>query len=144
MCLNLRNTFVRRHGKGYQLSAVAYRFSLRYSWFDRRFATTVLLPVPVKTPFGGNRPSPNPFWLSPWRISSVLRHKKDTRNALHGPFWENYVDSIENLHDFNDGDGFVTSYPIHAMEGAFPSFIERENDPKYRNVVFRKLTALLD
>jgi hypothetical protein len=60
----------------------------------------------------------------------------DTRDAIHGPFWRNYVDSVENLHGFNDGDGFITSYGVHAMEGAFPGFIERQNDPKYRNVEF--------
>lgn len=64
--------------------------------------------------------------------------QQDTRNALSGPFWKNYADSIENLHGFNDGDGFFTSYIVHAMEGAFPGFIERQNDPKYRSVEFGK------
>ena len=58
--------------------------------------------------------------------------QKDTRNAIRGPFWKNYIDSLENLHGFNDGDGFFTSYVLHAMEGAFPAYIQRQNDPKYR------------
>jgi hypothetical protein len=64
--------------------------------------------------------------------------QEDTRDAIRGPFWENYVDSIENLHGFNDGDGFLTSYVVHPMEGAFAGFIERENDPLYRDVEFGK------
>src|SRR5579875_3024951 len=62
----------------------------------------------------------------------------DTRNAIGGPFWKNYVDSMENLHGFNDGDGFFTSYALHPMEGAFAGFVERQNDPKYRDVEFGK------
>lgn len=62
--------------------------------------------------------------------------QEDTRNALHGPFWKGYVDSIENLHGFNDGDGFFTSYVVHSMEGSFAGFIERQNDPNYRTVEF--------
>ena len=62
--------------------------------------------------------------------------QKETRAAIHGPFWQNYVDSIENLHGFNDGDGFFTSYILHPMQGSFSGFVERQNDPKYRDVEF--------
>ena len=62
--------------------------------------------------------------------------QQETRDAINGPFWNNYVDSIENLHGFNDGDGFFTSYVVHTMEGAFAGFVERQNDPKYRTVEF--------
>lgn len=62
----------------------------------------------------------------------------DTRHAIRGPFWKNYADSIENLHGFNDGDGFATSYAIHTMEGAFAGFVERQNDPLYRDVEYGK------
>jgi hypothetical protein len=60
----------------------------------------------------------------------------ETRDAIQGPFWRSYVDSIENYHGFNDGDGFFTSYILHPMQGSVAGFIERQNDPKYRHVEF--------
>ncbi len=77
------------------------------------------------------------FALSLANIERVTT-QQDTRNAIDGPFWKNYADSIQNLHGFNDSDGFFTSYVVHSMEGAFPGFIERQNDPKYRDVEFGK------
>jgi hypothetical protein len=59
-----------------------------------------------------------------------------TREAIQGPFWRSYVDSIENLHGFNDGDGFFTSYILHPRQGSFGGFVERQNDPAYRDVEF--------
>lgn len=62
----------------------------------------------------------------------------DTRQAIEGPFWQNYTDSIQNLHGWNDGDGFFTSYVLHPMEGSAAGYIERQNDPRYRDVEFGK------
>ncbi len=59
-----------------------------------------------------------------------------TRESIQGPFWKNYIHDLENLHGWEDGDGFVTSYIAHPMEGAMAGFIERQNDPKYRSVEF--------
>jgi hypothetical protein len=63
-------------------------------------------------------------------------NEKGTRDALHGPFWSDYLHSVENFHGWNDGDGFLTSYIAHPMEGAFAGFVERQNDPRYRDVEF--------
>jgi len=62
--------------------------------------------------------------------------QRDTRDAIHGPFWRSYAESIENFHGFNDGDGFFTSYILHPIQGSFVCFLERQNDPKYRDVEF--------
>jgi len=59
-----------------------------------------------------------------------------TRASIQGPFWRNYLHDIQNIHGWQDGDGILTSYIAHPMEGAMAGFIERQNDPKYRNVEF--------
>jgi hypothetical protein len=59
-----------------------------------------------------------------------------TRESIQGPFWKNYIHDLENIHGWEDGDGFVTSYIAHPMEGAMAGFLERQNDPKYRSVEF--------
>jgi hypothetical protein len=43
---------------------------------------------------------------------------------------------LQNIHGWDDGDGFVTSYIAHPMEGAMAGFLERQNDPRYRSVEF--------
>jgi hypothetical protein len=62
--------------------------------------------------------------------------EQGTRDSIQGPFWKNYIHDLENIHGWEDGDGFVTSYIAHPMEGAMAGFLERQNDPKYRSVEF--------
>jgi hypothetical protein len=62
----------------------------------------------------------------------------ETRAAIQGPFWAEYADSIQNLHGWNDSAGVFTSYVLHPMEGGFAAFVERQNDPEYRDVEFGK------
>ena len=75
-------------------------------------------------------------------LSLVIEHteraasQSDTRDAIHGPFFAKYAESMENLHGWNDGDGFFTSYVLHPWEGSFAGFVQRQNDPKYRDVEF--------
>jgi len=59
-----------------------------------------------------------------------------TRESIQGPFWKDYVQDIQNLHGWDDRDGFVTTYIAHPMEGSMAGYLERQNDPKYRNVEF--------
>jgi hypothetical protein len=61
-----------------------------------------------------------------------------TRDALHGPFWADYFASVEALRGWDDRDGFLTSYIGHPMEGAVFHFIEVQNDPRYRALVFNQ------
>ena len=59
-----------------------------------------------------------------------------TRDALQGPFFKDYLHDIESLHGWQDGDGVLTSYIAHPMEGSFAGFVERQNDPRYKSVEF--------
>jgi hypothetical protein len=63
-------------------------------------------------------------------------NEQGTRDALQGPFFKDYLHDIENLHGWQDGDGVLTSYIAHPMEGSFAGFVERQNDPRYKSVEF--------
>ncbi len=116
--------------------------------------------VPVGVPAGGTSPPAahptNPVNAAPsseatvqWRsavsqsflaftIANAERftNEQGSRDAISGPFWNNYLCDIKNLHGWDDHDGFVTSYIAHPMEGAFAGFVFRQNDPQYRTVEF--------
>jgi len=70
--------------------------------------------------------------MQAWRFPT----EAGTRDALNGPFLKNYFDSILATRGWDDGDTYVTSYIAHPMEGGIFGFIERQNDPLYRNVEF--------
>jgi hypothetical protein len=57
-----------------------------------------------------------------------------TRDALHGPWLGDYLHSVSELRGWSDGDRFMAPYVGHTIEGSVFGFIERQNDPKYRNV----------
>jgi hypothetical protein len=56
------------------------------------------------------------------------------RAGLRGPFFEDYFDSIKDIHGWGDGDPFVVNYIGHPTQGAVTGFIEIHNDPRYRNL----------
>ena len=56
----------------------------------------------------------------------------------HRSFFDGYVDSLNSLHGWADGDPFYVSYVGHPMEGAVAGFLFVQNDRKYRAVVFGK------
>jgi hypothetical protein len=56
--------------------------------------------------------------------------QKKTRGHLGGPFWPDYLDSLEGLHGWNDGNPIVTNYVGHPMMGAITGFIQIQNDPR--------------
>lgn len=65
-----------------------------------------------------------------------LATEADTRRGLRGPFLQNYVDSVTNIHGWNDGDPFFVNYIDHPMEGSVAGFIEVGHDPRFRRVRF--------
>jgi hypothetical protein len=65
-----------------------------------------------------------------------LATEVDTRRGLRGPFLQNYVNSVTNIHGWNDGDPFFVNYIDHPMEGGVAGFIEVGHDPRYRRVQF--------
>jgi hypothetical protein len=57
-----------------------------------------------------------------------------TRDALYGPWLRNYLDSVSELRGWSDSDRFMAPYVGHTIEGSIFGYIERQNDPRYRNV----------
>ena len=68
--------------------------------------------------------------MQAWRFPT----EAGTRDALDGPFFKDYFDSILATRGWDDGDTLVTSYIAHPMEGGIFGYIQRQNDPLYRNV----------
>ena len=59
-----------------------------------------------------------------------------TRDALNGPWFQDWMASISEIRGWDDGDPFITDYVAHSMEGAIFGFIQQQNDPRYRDVVW--------
>jgi hypothetical protein len=57
-----------------------------------------------------------------------------TRDALHGPWLNNYLHSVGELRGWSDSDRFMAPYVGHTIEGSIFGYIERQNDPRYRKV----------
>jgi hypothetical protein len=57
-----------------------------------------------------------------------------TRDALNGHWFDQYLQSVSELRGWSDGDKFMSPYVGHTIEGSVFGYIERQNDPKYRNV----------
>jgi hypothetical protein len=56
----------------------------------------------------------------------------------HRSFFDGYVDSLNGLHGWSDGDPFYVNYVGHPMEGAVAGYLFVQNDRKYRAVEFGK------
>jgi hypothetical protein len=61
---------------------------------------------------------------------SLRMFQPKTRQYLGGPFWDDYVHSLEGLHGWNDGNPWLTNYGGHPMMGGITSFIQIQNDPR--------------
>jgi hypothetical protein len=57
-----------------------------------------------------------------------------TRDALNGPWFHNYIHSVSELRGWSDNDRFMAPYVGHPIEGSVFGFIERQNDPKFKQV----------
>ena len=68
--------------------------------------------------------------MQAWRFPT----EAGTRDALDGPFLKDYFNSVLATRGWDDGDTFITSYIAHPMEGGIFGYIQRQNDPLYRNV----------
>ena len=56
----------------------------------------------------------------------------------HVSFFKGYVNSLNGLHGWADGDPFLVSYVGHPMQGAVAGFIFAQNDHRYLTVEFGK------
>lgn len=66
-----------------------------------------------------------------WLTEEGTRHP-------HRSFFDGYVNSLNNLHGWADGDSFLVSYVGHPRQGAVTGFLFVQNDRKYRAVEFGK------
>jgi len=57
-----------------------------------------------------------------------------TRDALYGPWFQDYIHSVSELRGWSDSDRFMAPYVGHTIQGSSYGFILRQNDPKYRTV----------
>jgi hypothetical protein len=56
--------------------------------------------------------------------------KQNKREALGGPFWNDYVDSVRGLQGWDDGSLRIVNYVGHPLMGAISGFIQIQNDPR--------------
>jgi hypothetical protein len=68
------------------------------------------------------------FFLGVQHSLRMFQHK--TRRHLDGPFWHDYVHSLEGLSGWDDGNPFITNYGGHPMMGSITGFIQIQNDPR--------------
>jgi hypothetical protein len=66
-----------------------------------------------------------------------LATQPGTRDATFtGPWLNDYLHSVGELRGWSDGDRFMAPYASHPIDGSTFGFIERQNDPRYRNVQY--------
>ena len=57
-----------------------------------------------------------------------------TRDALNGPWFNDWMRSVGELRGWSDSDEFMAPYASHPIEGSIFGYILRQNDPKYKDV----------
>lgn len=60
----------------------------------------------------------------------------NTRAGFTGPFFQDYFNSVANIHGWRDGDKFGTNYVGHPMQGAISGDMWIAHDPHYRRTTF--------
>ncbi len=92
-------------------------------------------------------PNPPPETKVQWRVAvqesllfTGVMHtfniwtQAGTRDTLLGPWLKDYLDSVGELRGWSDSDRFIAPYLGHSIEGSVFGYIQRQNDPRYRNV----------
>ena len=57
-----------------------------------------------------------------------------TRDALNGPWFNDWTRSVGELRGWSDSDRFMAPYVGHPIQGSIFGYIFRQNDPRYRDV----------
>jgi hypothetical protein len=57
-----------------------------------------------------------------------------TRDALNGPWFNQWMQSVGELRGWSDSDRFMAPYAGHPIQGSIFGYIFRQNDPRYRDV----------
>lgn len=104
------------------------------------------VPAEGRAEGGNSGPQPNGQrqgvqWKSLYQQSLIflaiehgfrLATQSDTRAALKGPFFKDYIKSVRGLSGWGDGDPFLTNYIGHSLMGAATGHIWLNNDPASR------------
>lgn len=56
--------------------------------------------------------------------------QQNRREALGGPFWRDYVNSVRGLQGWDDGSQLHINYLGHPLMGGISGFIQIQNDPR--------------
>ncbi len=92
------------------------------------------VPVPRDTKFGWRVATREAFLFTGVMHAFNLTTEAGTRDALNGPWFKDYTRSVSELRGWSDSDAFMAPYVGHTIEGSVFGYIERQNDPKYKNV----------
>jgi hypothetical protein len=65
-----------------------------------------------------------------------LGFQGSTRAELKGPFFNDWFESDSHLRGWRDGDPFIINYMGHPMQGSITGFIQIQNDPVGKRLVF--------
>lgn len=68
--------------------------------------------------------------------SYALVMQEKTRQALKGPFFRDYWDSIKGTKGWSDGNKFFTNYIAHPMQGGMTGFIFVQNHDRAKKQKF--------
>src|ERR1700756_4119409 len=101
-------------------------------------------PAFTSSPFQPQLERPEKFhWAAAFREAVLytgimhafnIASQPGTRDTLNGPFLKHYFDSVSELRGWSDSDTFMAPYVGHPIEGSIFGYIQRQNDPQYRNV----------
>jgi hypothetical protein len=101
-------------------------------------ASSLVSPTPEPP-----KPSTHIHWKSANQqalLSTGIMHvfnlwtEAGTRDALYGPWLNDWTHSVAELRGWSDSDRFMAPYVGHTIQGAIFGYILRQNDPKYRDV----------
>ena len=129
---------------------IPYR-RIRYTPFDDTPPSSALLrdsdsksafsgPIqPKRSPESENKVHWKPAILESLLYTGImhtfnLATEAGTRDALNGPWLNNYLDSVGELRGWSDSDTFMAPYVGHPIEGSIFGYIFRQNDPRYKDV----------
>lgn len=120
-------------------------FALRFSCCFFLFGAFLLLPASSPPDDRGSHKdddaeeTPEGFRWRPALLQSLaflgvehgfrLATQPSTRQALRGPFFRDYIESVKGLSGWDDGDPAIVNYVGHPVQGAVAAYIQIHNDP---------------
>ncbi|MCW5977371.1 MAG: hypothetical protein KIT09_04805 [Bryobacteraceae bacterium] len=66
-----------------------------------------------------------------------LATQAETREALKGPYFKDYIQSLKGLGGWGDDDPPLANYVAHPMQGSTTTWIVVQNDPRGRPLEFQ-------